>query len=205
MGDLTPPVQVSLLRVLQERVIERVGDEVTRSIDVRVISASHQDLRKLVADGKFREDLFYRLCVIPIRVPPLRERLEDIPLLVDHILEQVAVESGAARLSITPEALDVLMAHPWPGNVRELQNAIHFARVRSHAEVLEVRHLPSAVLDPASAPKSKTAPRGRRPKLSRDAVRRVLGEVEGNKAMAAARLGVSRTTLYRYLDREEPS
>ncbi len=203
VGDLPPSAQVSLLRVLQEQVVERVGDEKPRRIDVRVISASHRDLRRLVSAGKFREDLFYRLCVIPIPVPPLRERRDDIPLLADHVLEQVRRETDGIPHTISHSAMQALLAHDWPGNVRELQNAIHYARVKCRGTAIEVRHLPASVTEgraAATAPPTPPTPRGRRPKLTAEAVRRVMAQVDGNKALAALRLGVSRTTLYRYLE-----
>jgi PAS domain S-box-containing protein len=199
VGDLAPSVQVSLLRVLQERVIERVGDEATRPVDVRVISASHQDLRKLVAARRFREDLFYRLSVIPIRVPPLRERVDDIPLLVDHILGRIAAETGGRKLRVSTDALDILTAWSWPGNVRELQNTLHFANVRCRSSVLHARDLPPTLLARKTSPALPPASRGRRPKLTREIVRQAVAKAGGNRARAAQALGVSRTTLYRYL------
>jgi DNA-binding NtrC family response regulator len=127
VGTMSPALQAKLLRVLQEREFERVGDSHTVKIDVRVIAATHSDLSKMVADGTFREDLFYRLNVIPVQLPPLRERREDIPLLVQHFIERLAAESGRSPVTISQEAMRHLMAFHWPGNIRQLENAVERA------------------------------------------------------------------------------
>lgn len=206
VGDLTPPIQVSLLRVLQEKTIERVGSEQSIRVDTRVVSASNKDLRKLVAAGKFREDLFYRLCVIPVVLPPLRERRDDIPLLASHILEQILAESGraAAGLTLSDEVLDALMAHEWPGNVRELQNAIHYASVKCKGGALRVGHFPASVVGGARKPRA-AGRRGRKPKLTLEEVKEALRETGDNRREAARQLGVSRATLYKYLERLQES
>ncbi|MGQ9591382.1 MAG: sigma 54-interacting transcriptional regulator [Planctomycetota bacterium] len=207
VGDLSPAIQVSLLRVLQERRIERVGDERTLAVDVRVISASNRDLRQLVAEGKFREDLYYRLCVVPIYLPPLRERKEDIPQLAEHILKQVSADSNR-ELVLSPEALDLLVRYDWPGNVRELQNAIYFASVKSQGRVLDPSHFPPTVVRGRRGDEARREGtpepgkrRGRRRKLTEAAVAEALRETHGNKQRAAVLLGVSRATLYEYLER----
>ncbi len=142
IGDISPAMQVKLLRVLQENSFERVGDSRTIRVDVRVVSATNKDLKQEIAAGRFREDLYYRLCVVPINLPPLRDRCGDIPLLVEHILERVCREAGREQLAISPAAMDLLLSYEWPGNIRELQNALQFAVVKCREETLEPRHLP---------------------------------------------------------------
>jgi transcriptional regulator with PAS, ATPase and Fis domain len=198
VGDLTPAIQVKLLRVLQEGTFERVGGEQTIKVDVRLISATNKNLEREVATGRFRKDLFYRLCVVPINLPPLRERQGDIPLLADYILKQVLQEREREGVSLSQEALDAIIDYDWPGNVRELQNAIQYALVKCRGSVLKLEHLPpslSAHLDTGKRPPK----RRRRRKLGAAAVRRALEETHGNKVQAAKKLGVSRATLYRFL------
>ncbi len=196
VGELSPAMQVKLLRVLQERCFERVGGEKTIEVDVRVISASNKDLRQEVAAGRFREDLFYRLCVVPIHLPSLRERVNDIPLIADHILAKAAAVSGRPRLTIDPEAVEILMDHPWPGNVRELQNALEFALIKCRGVAIEPAHLPPSV---RSASSLVLTQRGRPKKLTASVVQDALRAARGNKVQAAKVLGVSRATLYRFL------
>src|ERR1051326_1943104 len=143
VGTMSPALQSKLLRVLQEREFERVGDSHTIRIDVRIIAATHSDLTKMVADGTFREDLFYRLNVIPVTLPPLRDRREDIPLLVQHFLQKLGAEQSPPRIvSMSQEALRRLMAHPWPGNVRQLENiverAMAFSQGRAQLDVADL-------------------------------------------------------------------
>src|SRR5512134_2938529 len=142
VGTMSPALQAKLLRVLQEREFERVGDSHTIKIDVRVIAATHSDLARMVAEGAFREDLFYRLNVIPVQLPPLRDRREDIPLLVQHFLQRLAADNGRGAMTVSQEAVRRLMAHPWPGNVRQLENAIErslaFSHGRSHIDVSDL-------------------------------------------------------------------
>ena len=197
IGDLSPAMQVKLLRVLQEGTFERVGDEKTIRVDVRVLSATNKDLTKEVAAGRFREDLFYRICVVPITLPPLRERPKDISLLADHFLENAARESGREKASLSPETRSVLMGYPWPGNVRELQNGLLFALIKCKGDEIEPDHLPPLLVrDRTSMPARKR----RRRKLEGEAVAEALKHTGGNKAKAAKRLGVSRATLYRFID-----
>jgi transcriptional regulator with GAF, ATPase, and Fis domain len=129
IGDLSPTVQVKLLRVLQEQEFERLGGNETIQVDVRVIAATHRDLPRLMREGKFREDLYYRLNVIPIHLPALRERKADIPLLVEFLLERLAAKGKGKVLSVSPRAMSVLMDHDWPGNVRESENVLVHARM----------------------------------------------------------------------------
>jgi DNA-binding NtrC family response regulator len=204
VGDLSPAVQAKLLRALQEREIRRVGAEDSIAVDVRVLSATNRDLARRVAGGEFREDLFYRLSVVTVAVPPLRERREDIPLLAQHFLEKLARGQATTARGIAPEALARLAVHDWPGNVRELENALIRAATLSSAPVLTAADF---ALDGGE-------PRGTGPSLPRggmslDAVKRwyvemVLAEAGGNKQRAAELLGVDRRTLYRMLARPEP-
>ena len=147
VGDLPERIQVKLLRVLQEREIERVGDNRVRKVDVRILAATHRPLRELVEKGAFRQDLYYRLNVIPIHVPPLRERREDIPDLAAEFLRSLGKRMGKSIERITPEALRVLMDHRWPGNVRELRNAIEHAAVKCRGSVLLLEDLPRELIE----------------------------------------------------------
>ena len=199
VGDLSPAIQVKLLRVLQEGTFEHVGGERTIKVNVRVISATNRDLRREVAAGRFRDDLFYRLCVIPINLPPLRERRNDISLLAEHILRQALAEADRDEVALSPEALNVMISYDWPGNVRELQNAIQYALVKCRGNVLRLEHMPPTVAGAHAVPGARPRRRRKR-KLNADAVRRALDETKGNKVEAARRLGVSRATLYRFLD-----
>ena len=155
VAEVPVEVQVKLLRVLQERTIERVGGNSPREVDVRLISATHQNLDQLVAAGRFREDLYYRLNVVSIEVPPLRQRRQDIPILVDHFLQRYSTENGREILQVTREVMDLLMRHPYPGNVRELQNIVERAVVMSRSDVITQRDLPSS---PAAVDDSSSLP-----------------------------------------------
>ena len=144
IGEISLATQIKLLRVLQERDFERVGGNDTIHVDVRIIAATHRDLKQMVADGTFREDLFYRLNVINLRLPPLRERVSDIPLLVDHFLQRLQTADGKPR-SMSPAAMDLLVRYSWPGNVREIENVVQGAVVLAEGESVEARHLPREV------------------------------------------------------------
>jgi PAS domain S-box-containing protein len=195
VAELTKPLQVKLLRFLQEGTFEKVGGERTISVDVRVISATNKNLKKEVRNNHFREDLFYRLNVIPIHIPPLRERRTDIPLLADHFLAQVAQISGNPVPRIAEDALSAMMDYAWPGNVRELQNAVQFAIVRCSGEVITTRDLPLELQQVSGT----ALRRGPSRKLDTRTVRRALIKTGGNKARAARELGVGRATLYRFI------
>ena len=196
VGELSPALQVKLLRVLQERKFERVGGESLISVDVRIISATNRNLRKMMEQRRFRRDLFYRLSVVPIRLPALRERTLDIPVLVGHLLETIAAESGRRPIAASNEALDLLVRYPWPGNVRELRNALEFAYVKCQGGILAPHHLPKEILGLEVRPTSRPGPA---PKLSSEKVLAALREADGNKSRTAEILGVGRTTLYRFL------
>ncbi len=200
VGDLSPAMQVKLLRVLQTGCFERVGGEKTIKVNVRVISATNKSLEKEIAAGRFREDLYYRLCVVPITMPPLRERVTDIPLLAEYFLERAANESGHERVSLSSEALAMLMDYKWPGNVRELQNALQFALVKCHGQVIELQYLPLTV---RQSDKIVPSWKRRRRKLESKAVADALRQTKGNRLKAARLLGVSRATLHRFLAEEK--
>jgi DNA-binding NtrC family response regulator len=206
LGDLTLPNQAKLLRALQEGTYARVGDEEVRHGDVRIVSATNRDLDTMVAAGAFREDLLYRLNVIPLRLPSLRERLGDLPYLAEALLGGRLRElaGGSAPPTVTPRALARLCEHTWPGNIRELENVLMQALLRARDGVVDREHLPPLGSEPPRA-----APRAGRPSPSEPAALLPLREVErrhvaavlaataGNIAQAAAILEVSRTTLYK--------
>jgi len=197
IGELSQSMQVKLLRVLQEGSFERVGSEATVRVDARVVCATNKDLEQEVREGRFREDLFYRLCVVPIRVPPLRDRMSDLPLLVEHILEGSAVVERQPQANVSPGYLGLLAGHSWPGNVRELQNVLHYGLVRSRGERLEVTHAPPSLLGIRTRTTSKV---GRKPRaMAGQDVLAALRETGGNRSQAAKVLGISRATLYRFL------
>jgi PAS domain S-box-containing protein len=198
IGDIPPATQVRLLRVLQDGTFERVGSERTIKVDVRLISATNKDLTAEIAAGRFREDLFYRLSVVPVVLPPLRDRRNDIPLLVDHVLRRETERMGREEITISPEVMGILLSYDWPGNVRELQNWIQFALVKCKSEVIKAEHLPPRIGSHPRPARRTKRPRSR--KLNAISVRSALAETGGNKVEAARRLGVSRATLYRFLD-----
>jgi transcriptional regulator with PAS, ATPase and Fis domain len=200
VGEMSPKTQVKLLRVLQDGRFERVGSEKTVQMDVRVISATNKRLEREVATGHFRRDLYYRLCVIPITLPPLRERRGDIPLLAEHFLSHYTREPEHRNAILIPTALSMLMAHSWPGNVRELQNVLQFALIKSGGHLIESEHLGPAL--PEVIPPSLMV-QHREQKLNVENVTEALKNAEGNRKRAAEILGVSRSTLYRFFARQE--
>ena len=197
IAELSMTMQVKLLRILQENTFERVGDHRTSKVDVRIISATNKNLEHEMNSGRFRTDLYYRLCVMPIMVPPLRERKNDIPLLVEHFLSTIASRKPGRKLSLAREALDLLMAYDWPGNVRELQNVIQLASVKSKGAAILPAHLPGGIGSPATR---KVGRRNRRRKLDPQILQAALRKTGGNKLQAARLLGVHRSTLYRFID-----
>jgi transcriptional regulator with PAS, ATPase and Fis domain len=196
IGELSPQMQVKFLRVLQNGTFEPVGGETTVEVNARVICATNRDLESEVEAGRFRADLFYRLCVVPITVPPLRERPGDIPKLVDYFLKKVQKDTKRTAPGITENALEQLTRHRWPGNVRELENAIRFAVIKAQGTPIQPRHLPTQVKGQTPTPKPS---RTRSRKLNRGLVEEALEATHGNKSEAARHLGVSRATLYRFL------
>ena len=195
VAEISRQMQVKLLRFLQDGMFEKVGGENTVHVNVRVISATNKDLKKEVQQKTFRKDLFYRLNVIPIHLPPLRERRNDIPLLVDHFLKEAGEMHKNMPPEISKEAISVLMGYHWPGNVRELQNAIQFAIVHCSGDTIFPKDLPLELKDQSILGPSRGASR----KLNVESVKSVLIKTGGNKARAARILGVGRATLYRFL------
>jgi DNA-binding NtrC family response regulator len=205
VAALKPELQAKLLRVLQEREIERVGGTRAIPVGARVIAATNVDLRRAIASGSFRDDLFYRLNVIPIPVPPLRERREDIPLLVDHFLQRYSREFNKRVQGIAPEALAALQEYRWPGNVRELQNMLERLVVLLDAPWIQLRDLPLELMVPDQASRAQaldTLPLRRAlARFERDVVVRVLERVRWNQSEAARLLGLHRNTLVAKLRR----
>ena len=199
IGEIDPSLQVKILRVLEERKFERVGGSQLVEVDVRLVAATNRDLAKMVAEGTFREDLFYRLHVVNVVLPPLREREGDLVLLAQHYLKTLSAEHGKKIKGITPEAMDALAAHAWPGNVRELRNAIERMIVLSGGDKLTVRDLPPNLRSPP--PRPEVAQPG---KVLREAERHLIEEAlkrhKGSRTDAAAELGISRRTLHRKLN-----
>jgi DNA-binding NtrC family response regulator len=200
IGELEPQIQVKLLRVLEERAFERVGGAKTLQVDVRLVAATNKDLKKLVSEGKFRDDLFYRLSVVTVDLPPLRERRDDIPLLVKSFLGEFSRENGKEVRELTPEAMNQLLAYDWPGNVRELRNAIEQMVVLARGERLTVRDVPAAIRGGADLTKINVVRTGMTVEdAERQLIVQALKETEGNRTKAAQRIGVSRRTLHRKL------
>ena len=200
IGEIDPLVQVKILRAIEERKFERVGGVETVGVDVRLVAATNRDLKKLVEEGKFREDLFYRLHVVNLTLPPLREREGDIVLLAQHYLKTLAAEHGKKASGITPDAMDALTAYAWPGNVRELRNAIERMVVLGTGEKLTVRDLPALLRAPpgrmGSAPRPGSVLRDAERQMIEDSLRRH----KGSRVKAAQDLGISRRTLHRKLN-----
>jgi len=202
IGDISPKLQADLLRVLQEKRFYRVGGTEEVSVDVRVIAATNRNLPEEVQQGRFRDDLYYRLNVIEIRLPALRERREDIPLLAEHFVEKIASELGKDISGISADALKVLIAHDWPGNVRELENVIERAIVTSHSDMLEAEDFAWLNKRPGME-QSWEVPDISLNELERRAIIAVLERKKGNVKEAAASLGIDRSTLYDKLKRYE--
>lgn len=197
VAELSMDMQVKLLRVLQEKTFEKVGGEKTFKANVRIISATNKDLLKEVKNGRFREDLYYRLNVIPISIPPLRKRKNDIPLLCDHFLAKISKGHGEDKLDISKDSIIELLKYPWPGNVRELENAMQFATVRCKDGTIKPLDLPMELKNRNGGDTVVT--KGPSKKLNIESVKEALKETGGNKAKAARVLGVGRATLYRFL------
>ena len=208
VGEMSPAVQVKLLRVLQDGVVERLGGTQPVKVDVRIVAATNKDLAAEVKGGRFREDLFYRLNVIAIRLPPLRERREDVPLLAAAFLRRIAEKHGKRIGGFTQGALAALAAHEWPGNVRELEHAVERAVVLCRGEAVGLEDLPEPLREAAPAP---TVPSGVLPitigtpmeEVERLVIRETLKHTKGDKTLAAQILGIAPRTIYRKLDRDE--
>jgi DNA-binding NtrC family response regulator len=204
IGDVSPGMQSRLLRVLQEREITPVGADAPVRVNVRVLAATHQDLDALVRQGRFREDLFYRLNVVRIALPPLRERLQDLPLLVHHFLRNLATQHGRPPVALDPAAEALLLGYAWPGNIRELQNVLERALVLAAQGVIGPEHLPAELRDrprAAAAPAPQSGDPLPLAEVEKRHVLAVLRASQGNRERAARVLGISRRTLLRMLQR----
>jgi len=214
VGTMSPALQAKLLRVLQEREFERVGDSHSIKIDVRVIAATHSDLAKMVADGTFREDLYYRLNVIPVTLPPLRERRDDIPILVQHFLQKLSAELGRGPATMSQDAMRRMMAYHWPGNVRQLENvverALAFSQGRPQVDLQdlapELRSEPAATGTATGVwfPDDGLDFEGYISGIELSLIKQSLERTHGNKRQAAKLLKLNRTTLIEKLKRLEP-
>ncbi|WP_349573264.1 sigma-54 interaction domain-containing protein [Azotobacter salinestris] len=209
IGDLAVPLQAKLLRVLQEQEVEPLGSNRVRRIDVRVIAATHVDLEARVAAGAFRGDLYYRLNVLSLRLPPLRERREDIRLLAEHLLDEIASRSGQPRLELDEEALEVLAVQSWPGNVRELRNLLERAQLQAESNLLGRQALLALLDTPPPATPEEAPSTGHAPPIpplahsladaERTALQAALAACNGNRRRAAQCLGIARASLYNKL------
>jgi two-component system response regulator HydG len=196
IGDVPLSIQVKLLRILETRQFERVGDHRPIKVDVRIITATNRDLNMLVSQGRFREDFFFRINVIPIYLPPLRERLEDVPLLIEHFMKGLREKSGKAISGIAPEAMQLLMRHHWPGNVRELRAALEYAFVIAEKGLLTPDHLPAQLIHPVSGQRPGAQSRSKPSTAERTALIDALAACRGNQTEAARMLGVNRVTVW---------
>ncbi len=191
VGDMPKALQAKLLRAVETGFIERLGGEGLTPVDVRIITATNKDLKKEVQKGNFREDLYYRLVVIPLHIPPLRKRKGDIPLLVQHFQGSLQREGLEAK-AVSPQALEALLHYPWPGNVRELQSAIRYAHLHSTGPKIELNDLPSSIVSYYHKTSHSS--------LTKEVLENAIKVAGGNKAKAARLLGIGRATLYRYLE-----
>lgn len=198
VGDLPMPLQAKLLRFLQERVIERVGGRKEIPVDVRIVCATHQNLKKLIEEGRFREDLYYRLSEIVITIPPLRERVGDTALLAHHFKNKFSAQERRPSLNFSQEALAAIESHPWPGNVREMENCIKRAVIMADGPIISADDLGLQASASSAEPINL---RQVRDKAERDALMKALARVDGNVVKAAELLGVSRPTIYDLMNR----
>jgi DNA-binding NtrC family response regulator len=202
LGEVPLEVQAKLLRLLQNRETRRVGEAKSRQVDVRMVAATNRDLRRMVSEGTFREDLFYRLSMVQLQVPSLRERREDLPLLIRHFLEDFSARYKRGKLLITKRGEAVLCRHSWPGNIRELENALSYACMLTQTGTVDLPDLPDYLMEGRSAdgPDLPTLA-----EVEYQHVMKVLKACDGNRVRAAEVLGISRATLYRFLAREGSS
>jgi DNA-binding NtrC family response regulator len=211
IGDVSPALQARLLRAVQEHEIVPVGSETPITVDVRVIAATHRDLPELVRQGQFREDLYYRLNVVTLTLPPLRARRQDVPLLIDHFLRDLAQRHGRGPVAVDPEAQRRLLVYDWPGNIRELQNVLERAMLLAEQDVIGPEHLPANVRAPlvttsvspaaAASPGMEPSPLRSLDEIDREHVLRVLTAMHGNRDDTSRVLGISRRTLSRMIQR----
>jgi len=189
--EISLDTQSKLLRVLQEKKFERVGENISRDIDVRVIATTNRDIKKMVRENEFRSDLFYRLNVIPINVPPLRERKSDTKILIDHFIKKISDREGVARKSISNKAVDLLKKYNWPGNIRELENLTERLIVTSKNKEITVQDLPPEIIEKVNFDQNKLS--------EKEKIINSLTKSSGNKTKAAQILGISRKTLYNWI------
>ncbi len=201
IGEMSPIMQAKLLRVIQEREIQRVGSDETIRVDVRILTATNRDLEKEVSEGRFREDLYYRLKVVKLRVPPLRERGEDIPLLAQHFLDRYSEKNRKTVKGFTPLAMDTLLKYNWPGNVRELENTMERAVILLRGDYITEKELPLSITranEWSETGRASAEPRSL-DEIEREAIIAMLERTGGNKSEAARRLGITRKTLHKKL------
>jgi|HubBroStandDraft_6_1064221.scaffolds.fasta_scaffold09252_5 DNA-binding NtrC family response regulator len=199
IGETPLPLQAKLLRVLQNQELQRVGSPVVRKVNVRVVAATNRDLPEMVSQGRFREDLYFRLCMVELKVPSLAERREDLPLLQRHFLKSFAAQYKKPLAGLTRRAQTLMSRYSWPGNVRELENVIGHACMMAASEVIDVRDLPERIQTLPSSAKAESDEQLSMDQLAQVHAQRVLARVGGNKARAAEILGISRTYLYQLL------
>jgi len=205
IGDLSPDAQAKVLRFLESGEVQRVGSTETIHVNVRIIAATNQNLRNLVKEGKFRQDLYYRLEIFPINVPPLRQRREDIPILLNHFMDEYASANGVLQPRLTPAALRYLIGYSWPGNVRQLRHFVERMLILISSDVIDIQHVKSLLFskddhDSSDETEDKTL-RGARKNFEREHILAVLAETNGNVTEAAKILGVDRANLYRKMGR----
>ena len=201
IGDLPLTVQVKLLRVLEEKVIERVGDNRSTPVDVRIITATNRNLKNLVDQGAFREDLFYRINVIPITVPPLKDRMEDIPLLAESFFRRLQLKSDKNIQGMTTEAMEQLMTYSWPGNVRELKSAFEYAFVSCQQPMMQPYHFPPDIYQGPKSLKTREKASINREEFKKKQLIEALEQAGGNQSRAAEILGVTRVTVWNRMKR----
>jgi transcriptional regulator with PAS, ATPase and Fis domain len=199
IGEITPPLQVKLLRVLETGIFRRVGGTADIKVDVRVIAATNRSLESMMKEGGFREDLYYRLNVFSIHIPPLRERRDDIPILAEHFIHNSTI-APKRTVRVSPESMEVLRRYPWPGNVRELENVIERALILCDGGVIEPEHLPMGIrVTPQFGQDEDSERLPTLEEVERRYIRRVLEECKGHRQKAASILGISERNLYRRL------
>ena len=205
IGDMSLDLQVKLLRVIQERKIERVGSTKSKEIDVRIITATHQNLESLVQKGRFREDLYYRLNVIPITIPPLRERKEDIPILMEYFMKTLSQKLNRSPKRLSQKAFNMLLDYDWPGNVRELQNVVQYFVELEVGDMITVKSLPSYLQTDKNTQYKREFKKGSVPeKREKDEIMALLdehGRDTAGKKKVAKQLGISLATLYRKINK----
>jgi PAS domain S-box-containing protein len=203
VGEISPLIQIKLLRVLQEREIERVGDSKKRKVDIRIITATNKDLYQLVTEGKFREDLYYRLKVFPIHMPSLRKRKDDIAILTSHFIENLNLKTGKMIKGATPSAMRILLDYNWPGNVRELENAIEHAFVLCNYEYIDIFDLPVEIRQteyrPQASQPTLSPSNQSRKKPGRQELIKLLEDCQWNKAEVARKIGYSRAAIWKFM------